>query len=216
MDRLGFEERLVATVWDRKEYLRRQIQAVAEAAAGTAREVRVVSLGCGPAREVEDHLREAPRVPRMVVTLVDQEEAAIEFADQRLSAAALRHGDAVRISGRHVSFRQLLSNEALLEEASGQDLVYSAGLLDYLSKPVARDLIRRCARQLRSGGILLFGNAVSDPAVRWVPELVLDWHLNLRTAAEMRALAPADGGGLATAVEADGSAAWHFLRLERA
>ena len=150
----------------------------------------------------------------MVFALVDQDEGALAHAHARLRRAALHHGDRVDIQCRYLSFRQLFSNPELMAELSGQDLVYSAGLFDYLPEPVAGELLRCCAGLLRAGGRVAVGNAAEDPQVRWVPELVLDWHMIYRTEAQLRALAPELDGPYRVGCERDPSGAWHFLTLE--
>ncbi len=214
LDQLGLDERLAATVPARKELLARYLSGTV-AQAAPAEGARILSLGAGPAREIEDYLEAARGLPRVVFTLVDQDEGALAHAHERLRRAALAHGDAVEVHCRYLSFRQLFSNPEMIAELSGQDLVYSAGLFDYLPEPIARQLIARCIGLLRSGGRLAVGNAAEDPQVRWVPEFVLDWHMLYRTEAQMRDLASDLGDEVEVRYEPDPSGAWHFLTVQR-
>ena len=81
------------------------------------------------------------------------------------------------------------------ELLSGLDLVYSAGLYDYLTEGVGRRLTSLLYSKLRPGGRLLVGNLTEIPDSTWVMEFVVGWHLVYRTHESMmrlgRALDPA-------------------------
>jgi len=69
------------------------------------------------------------------------------------------------------------------------DLIYAAGLYDYLGDDLARTLTAALFRMLRSGGRLLIANftpATHDAAFM---ETFMDWRLIYRTAEEVRSLA---------------------------
>jgi SAM-dependent methyltransferase len=69
------------------------------------------------------------------------------------------------------------------------DLIYSAGLYDYLPQTTARHLTRVLFDMLRPGGRLLVANFL--PGIRDVGymESFMDWHLVYRTTQELRDLA---------------------------
>jgi hypothetical protein len=70
-----------------------------------------------------------------------------------------------------------------------QDLIYSAGLYDYLSQNVAQRLTRRLFEMLRPGGRLVIANfALSTPDAGYL-EAFMDWWLVYRDEAQMRDLA---------------------------
>jgi extracellular factor (EF) 3-hydroxypalmitic acid methyl ester biosynthesis protein len=210
LDQLGLEERLAATVPVRKRFLVSQIAACAgEAAKRHEGPVRIVSVGAGPAREVVDYLDQTPSTTPMEFILIDQDEQALAFTADALHRSALKHAGRVRILCRHVSFSQLFGLPELLSEVSGADMIYSAGLLDYLRDDVARALLSTCFGLLREGGRLVVGNAAATPGVRWMPEFVLDWTMLYRTESELRALAQDLGGTVE--LDIDTSKTWHFL-----
>jgi hypothetical protein len=212
MHQLGREERLAATVRDRRDYLVRQIQeAVSQGSAEGQAQIRISSIGAGPAREIEDFLAHHELETGLVISLIDQDDAALEFAHERIRRVALRHGGRVALRCRHVSFKQLLTHLELIEEVREQDLIYSAGLFDYLPEVVAQVLLTRLFEFLRPDGRILVGNAVDDDGVKWVPEFVLDWRLIYRTPAEMLRLAEGVGERGKFEIQHDSSQAWQFL-----
>lgn len=72
---------------------------------------------------------------------------------------------------------------------SHYDLVYAAGLFDYLPQRTAQRLVEAMFRLLRPGGELLVTNFVPEvPDVGYM-ECVMDWHLIYRTPEDMLNLA---------------------------
>jgi hypothetical protein len=212
MDQLGHEERLAATVVVRKRFLVDQIErCVARAATHHAGPARIVSIGSGPAREVVDYLKATLPGPEIEFVLVDQDEQALAFASQQLRDAARPHGEQVRICCRHLSFGQLFALPELVGEVSRADMIYTAGLFDYLGEDVGRALMNGCFGLLRKGGRLVVGNAAAGPGVRWMPEFVLDWTMIYRTEPELLDLARDFADRAQIEIDSDDSAAWLFL-----
>jgi hypothetical protein len=94
----------------------------------------------------------------------------------------------------HSSVRQLLKpqtpeDQRLVHETLSElDLVYSAGLYDYLPQRVATRLTRLTYSSLRPGGRLLHGNLMETPDSTWVMDYVLGWPLVYRTPQTLLAL----------------------------
>ncbi len=96
----------------------------------------------------------------------------------------------------HQGVRDLLARGG--DELGRFDLIYSAGLYDYLSEPIARRLTQRLLGMLRSKGRLLIANFLPGGSGRGYQELFMDWPLIVRDAAELQALAlggSVSGGG---------------------
>jgi extracellular factor (EF) 3-hydroxypalmitic acid methyl ester biosynthesis protein len=70
------------------------------------------------------------------------------------------------------------------------DLVYCAGLFDYLSDQVCKRLMNLFYSLVAPGGLLLCTNvSTTNPSRNWM-EYVLDWHLLYRDAQQFAALSP--------------------------
>lgn len=76
------------------------------------------------------------------------------------------------------------------------ELIYSAGLYDYLPDALAQRLTQRLVQMLAPGGRLLIANFVPGGSGRGYMELFMDWTLVLRTPDQMQALAQAAGATL--------------------
>jgi len=212
MHQLGREERLAATVPSRRNLMLEQIEKMVQSAEGTG-PIRISCLASGPAREVEDYLKKYNGERHLIWTLIDQDDRALSYANDRLLRAAAGKTDRIQVNCLFTSFRQLVGNRELLGEISGQDFLYSAGFFDYLTRDQARMVASRCLEMLRPGGRLLFGNAAAGPDVHWVPEFVLDWHMIYREGAELEAVLPGEATGVN--LLSDDSNSWHFIEAHR-
>jgi hypothetical protein len=188
---------LVRAVIGREALMR---QAVHDAARteGTG-PVRVLALAAGPAMELRRFVEETTTLDRPTeLILLDQDPGALESAHRHITRLLLeRHYGMLPVTVRclHFSVKQLLKpqtpeDERVVDETlAGLDLVYSAGLYDYLPQPVATRLTALTYSKLRGGGRLLHGNLVEAPDTTWVMEYVLGWKLVYRTDDTMLSLA---------------------------
>lgn len=151
---------------------------------------RITSLGCGPAREVIDYLqlRDMPRPAHF--TLIDQDQGALSQVYESTYPAVLRLRGKANISCLHTSFNQLIRAGDLFGKLPEQDLIYSVGLIDYLSARRAKALTEALYAQLAPGGTLIVGNMLDTKVGNlWPMEFLCDWSIVYRSDAEMRALA---------------------------
>ena len=158
---------------------------------GQDRPARILSLGSGPAREIETFLSGPnARVGHAEFTLVDQETQALGYAYDRTYPHLLKLGGLSRLQCLNISFTDILRPNGGLQNVAPQDLIYSVGLLDYLSDRRARLLVQRLYDNLAPGGLLIIGN-MNETALSnlWPMEFIADWTLQYRGDAEMRAWA---------------------------
>jgi extracellular factor (EF) 3-hydroxypalmitic acid methyl ester biosynthesis protein len=94
------------------------------------------------------------------------------------------------VSCLHASFSDLLKTGELFGKLPPQDLIYSVGLIDYLSDRRAKALVTSLYTQVARGGTLIVGNMFrNDMSNLWPMEFICDWSVNYRDDGEMRALA---------------------------
>ena len=88
------------------------------------------------------------------------------------------------------SVHQVLKDAAKAGAGPKYDLVYCAGLFDYLSDQVCKRLMTYLYDLVAPGGLLIATNvSTSNPSRNWM-EYVLDWHLIYRSARQLSSLAP--------------------------
>jgi SAM-dependent methyltransferase len=170
-------------VRNRATYLSGHIaRAIADRAPGSP--LRIASVACGPAREVQELVEGTLALDGVQFALLDQDVTALRHAQHGITAACRRTGRSLDVNYVHKAIRNVLK-EGL---PGTYDLIYSAGLFDYFSDPVARHVATKLVRSLRPGGRLIIGNFTSGARSRVLMELALDWNLIYRTDGDLRAL----------------------------
>jgi len=154
---------------------------VARRTAAGIQPVRLLSLGSGPARELA-LLSERPGCARAVeVTCLDMDDAALTYARQRINR---------RLNGpvQFVHDNALRYAHGVNRPAQPFDVIYAAGLFDYLDANLAARLIEDCHGMLAPGGTLIVGNFSTEthPNDRVLVDWLLDWPLHYREAQAYR------------------------------
>jgi len=186
MHRLGLE--VGEFVKTRMEVVRSNIANTVQEK-GNARAARILSLGSGPAREVELFLS-GPGLKnrRAEFTLIDQEQAALKYAVEKTYPHILNSMGQSRVQCLNMSFTDILRGTGALGALPPQDLIYSVGLVDYLTDRRATGLIRRLYETLAPGGLLLIGSMNDTLSSSfWPLEFIADWTLYYRSDAQMLA-----------------------------
>ncbi len=142
--------------------------------------LRVASIACGYAREAA--LSRALSGGRIAAwTCLDHDADCTRLI-------AFQYEGVPAIQPRRASIRRLLEGRLDLGEL---DLVYSAGLYDYLDDVTARSLTSSLFATLGPGGRLVIGNFASRPPSRGYIEAFMDWWLRYRTRSEVEGFADA-------------------------
>ena len=175
--------------------------------------VKVVSIACGPAREMQDFLTRSPHRDRVRLYLLDQDSEALEEARRNL--ASLENGDSSKITYIRDSVRTLLKKSNPILSESRFDFVYSMGLFDYLSQPVAKAILSRLFEMLDSKGRLVVGNFHKTSPNRTYLNYFLDWPLIYRDEDAMRDLAAGLSGIARMEVGFESSGCQMFLDLHK-
>jgi extracellular factor (EF) 3-hydroxypalmitic acid methyl ester biosynthesis protein len=150
---------------------------------------RIVSLASGPALELTTAIERGALTGPVDLVLVDQDEEALAYAHSQLSQLLHECNVDIHLSCLQVSVKQLLSSKPdgrlLRLELAEADLIYCAGLFDYLPEPVAARLTSVLYGLLKPRGRLYLGNLSEAPDTTWTMDYVLGWHLIYRTDADM-------------------------------
>jgi hypothetical protein len=174
-----FDSPCFQSVRTRRAVLAREIDRTAAACPNA----RVLSVASGHLREIE--WSRAARNRDVAITAVDQDRHSLECIDRDYGRYGVQTtpatiGDLLR---RSVRFADL-------------DLVYAAGLYDYLDDDLARTLTTALFRMLGPGGRVFIANFTPATYDAAFMETFMDWRLVYRTPAQVRALAdgiaPAD------------------------
>jgi hypothetical protein len=108
---------------------------------------------------------------------IDQDASSIkEISDSKYAG---------RINPMVMSLRDLFKNS---KEIGQFDLIYAAGLYDYLDLPVARKLTQLASGMLRPSGSFLFGNFAPNRKDEGFMRVFMDWDLIYRDEDGMRSI----------------------------
>ncbi len=201
---------------NRITYLKNLLCETAENRKGN--KVRILNLGCGPAHEVQAFLRDSELSDLCEFTLLDFNDETIRFTGQVLNDLKETHGRQVSVIPIKRSVHQLLkqgnSGDADMNWDS-YDLVYCAGLYDYLSQKVCRRLTDIFYKLAKPGARVVITNVSStNPSIGWM-EFLLEWNLVYRNNDEMLNLVPKMNEGPRSKVLADTTGVNLFLEIEK-
>jgi extracellular factor (EF) 3-hydroxypalmitic acid methyl ester biosynthesis protein len=179
------------SVRNRIAHLRENIIAETARAVRAGKTARILNIGCGPAREVQDFLKETPLSNRAEFLLMDFNQETLLHASQKLVEAKRQFSRQTTIRTEQVSVYELLKRTQRKHEGVEQfDLIYCAGLFDYLAPDTCRALMELWHDSLSPGGLMLVANMTDAKPFRNFIEFVLDWQLLYRNSREFLSLVP--------------------------
>jgi extracellular factor (EF) 3-hydroxypalmitic acid methyl ester biosynthesis protein len=158
------------------------------------RDARVFNMGCGPAQEIQRFLIEDELANYTHFTLADFNQETLEYTARILGNLKKQHRRRGQIQMVERSVYTMLKEAGRIEggecvRGDRYDLIFCAGLFDYLSDQVCRQLMEVFYAMLLPGGLLIATNVDNHPAKNQM-ECFLDWHLVHRNTDKMRLLAP--------------------------
>jgi extracellular factor (EF) 3-hydroxypalmitic acid methyl ester biosynthesis protein len=175
---------------------------------------KVLSVACGPARELRHALGTIPLIQAVDLTLLDQDDHALAEAASEIQLMYNRSGYRPKVRYEKESVRRMLASNDLDQRIGGQNLIYSMGLFDYLTTTVARAVLAKLYELLAPGGQLLIGNYHTGNRTRIYMEYWMDWVLFYRTEGEFLALSEGLPGAKAD-VFFEETKSQMFLRVEK-
>ena len=156
------------------------------------RAVRIMNVGCGPAVEIQRFVREDSLADQCDFNLMDFNAETINYADRKIRDAMQASGRKPKLTFIHKSVDELLKEVAGLRSSfqpDSFDLVYCAGLFDYLSDRTCKRLLQHFMNWVSPGGLVVATNVHARNPVRNFMEHVMEWHLIYRDDARMASLA---------------------------
>ena len=173
----------------------------------------IMSIGCGPARELSEIAAIMPPNRRLRATLIDQDRDALNFAVTNAHKETSR--DRLALNALNISFKEMLNPTSIGNLLGNMDVIYSAGLVDYLNPLLAQRFLKRVYQYLKPGGKLIVGNLNDlESGMIWPCEYVTDWNLYFRSESEMHAMAR-EIPDAQTSLCSDVSHSIYFLVIEK-
>lgn len=183
LQRFYIEEPAAQAVRNRADFLINMIKPYLDGSSG---KTHILSVACGPAVEWQRIAKAQGNLcSGVTVDLLDQDEQALKYGQRMLREVNNANQRGIQFRFIHKAIKNVIVRG--LEEAD-YDLIYSAGLFDYLSDTVARSAAKSLYRALRPGGKLVIGNFGARNPNAAVMEYALDWNLIYRSEADMTEL----------------------------
>jgi len=203
---------------NRIKYLRTMLRDETERNAREGRRTKILNLGCGPAKEVEAFLHDEELSDLASFTLLDFNRETIDYTQRHLMQARTTAGRVTPINFVERSVHQLLRQAVGGDEDltwSSYDVVYCAGLFDYLSQRVCKRLIEVFFRLLKPGGLLVVTNVGTDNPSQGVMEYIMEWNLIYRDEPGMKDLVPDTVSPRDCTLKKDSTGVNYFLEIRK-
>lgn len=152
---------------------------------------RVLNLGCGPAKEIQNFLAQEDLCDRAQLTLLDFNDETLEHTGKLLNDIKMQNGRVTQIQMIKKSVHQILK-EYSKPQVNGAlyDFIYCAGLFDYLNDRICKRLMTIFYDLLSPGGLLVATNVDASNPIRNTMEYIFEWHLVYRDSKQFESLRP--------------------------
>lgn len=174
-------------------HLKRRLREECARGEREGRQIRILNLGCGPAREIQEFLAEDALSDYANFTLLDFNDETVQYTSDILNNLKQRHSRKTKMEIKRKSVHQVLKEggrENSLPDERKYDFIYCAGLFDYLSDRTCKQLMEVFYGWLANGGLLTATNVDDCRPFRHMLEFILDWHLIYRDAKKGATLLP--------------------------
>jgi extracellular factor (EF) 3-hydroxypalmitic acid methyl ester biosynthesis protein len=178
---------------NRIKYLTARIVTETKRVARLRRPARIFNLGCGPAKEIQDFLIHGDISNLAEFTLLDFNEETLHYTANRLNELKRKYNRQPSVSYLPRSVSQILRDSRRVDKhflPESYDLVYCAGLFDYLSDRVCRMMMEILYALVAPAGLLIATNVAANNPVRNMMEYVGAWNLIHRDACQLASLCP--------------------------
>jgi extracellular factor (EF) 3-hydroxypalmitic acid methyl ester biosynthesis protein len=179
---------------NRINYLTQKLCKETERVVLEGRSARILNLGCGPAKEVQNFIVQNELSEKAEFTLMDFNDETLDASGKVLEELKARHHRTTTIHMVKKSVHQIMKDSfkpATPNPADGNyDFIYCAGLFDYLEDRICKKLMDYFYNLLAPGGLLLATNVTPSNPSRNVMESILEWPMVYRDHSQMANIKP--------------------------
>lgn len=167
----------VVSLWERRHWLKDLLLEELN----NKGKLKVLDVACGGARYIQDFLESAKDSSKISITLLDQDPAALAFAETINLKDWSENITTICAPIKHLS-------SALPDEK--YDFIISSGLFDYLDHPTGSAMLDLLSRKLETNGVLAITNFHLEDGSGVAKDWGSDWPLVLREDHHVTALFP--------------------------
>ena len=166
----------------RRKLLAKEISRICSSLFADGKKARIMNLACGPNRELFDFLQQCEDSQKVEALCVDIDSEALQYTNQFVNI--FPHNASIRLMSENV-IKWSLGRTS--QQFGTFDIIYSAGLCDYLDTKLFRALITQCYNHLNPGGTVILGNfAVYTDSI--FLDKLLRWELIYRNVDDLKEL----------------------------
>jgi len=155
------------------------------------RPFRVLNVGCGPAVEVRQFLKDHQSYGYSEFQMLDFSRETLNYVKEKIDQTPGDTAPSAKVDYVHRSIHDLLKEAAGRKPSRPRhfDMVYCAGLFDYLSDRICKRLLRLFYDWTLPGGLVLATNVHPRNPIRAIMEHIVEWYLVTRDQQDMLELA---------------------------
>jgi extracellular factor (EF) 3-hydroxypalmitic acid methyl ester biosynthesis protein len=178
--------------------------------------MRIFDLGCGPAGEVQQFLSEDAICNHASFTLLDFNDETLEYTGKVLVDLRSKFDRRTKIDLIKKSVHQFLKEETKPGlKRSRYDMIYCAGVFDYLSDRICKRLMNIFYSMLDPGGLVVATNVDASNPSRNGMEYLLEWHLTYRSLEQLKALVPDQSPAGSAHIRSDETGVNHYIEVRK-
>jgi extracellular factor (EF) 3-hydroxypalmitic acid methyl ester biosynthesis protein len=201
---------------NRIQYLTKRLLEETRRRQSLRRTMRIFDLGCGPAWEVQQFLSQDAVSNHASFSLLDFNDETLEHAGTVLEDLKRKFGRITKIDLMKKSVHQFLKEEGKpLPDRPRYDLIYCAGIFDYLSDRICKRLMNIFYSMLEPGGLLIGTNVDTSNPSRNGMEYLLEWHLTYRNGQQLKALIPDEAPTGSARIMSDETGVNHYIEVRK-
>jgi ubiquinone/menaquinone biosynthesis C-methylase UbiE len=147
---------------------------------------KIISLGCGSARELIEILEEGSVIKPGLFICLDFEQQALNYIETAIGKISFDRKKILNIKYMRRDITSIIRDKKLKDEIRNSHLIYLSGVYDYLGDKMAEKITNELCPFLVKNGKLIICNMSSKNAVhRAYYELLGEWCMIHRTEEEM-------------------------------
>lgn len=163
---------------------------------------KILGVASGPAREIQKFFFDDPvSASKCEIHLLDQDTEALKFSQKEIFDICRSKGVKPNIHFHNLAIKNIITEGLPLDNF---DLIYSSGLFDYFTDPVAQFAAKQLFNGLGEKGELIIGNFGSNNPAQFVMEALGDWYLIYRDEKKLAELYKAITSNLRIESESEG------------
>jgi extracellular factor (EF) 3-hydroxypalmitic acid methyl ester biosynthesis protein len=172
VDEWCLETAAARAVRGRRKFLKEWLHRLSNDKLQKGQPVKIMNLACGSNRELFDYIAGSNRPDLVTALCIDADPRALEYTNRYVNI--FPHTATIKLMADNM-VRWALGR--VRHSIGFQDIIYSAGLTDYLDDRICTALFSRCYEHLEENGTFIIGNFGYENRNKVFLDEILQWRL---------------------------------------